>query len=90
MLEDTLVVWACEFCHTSMRENLGGRWMKVVRPEPNPFALTVWMAGGGVFAKVGMGQAATSIPAGVAFRFARHCIAVFLLLVGVVWWVARS
>ena len=48
LLEDTLVVWGGEFGRTPMRENRGGREMKLVGRDHHPGAFTVWMAGGGV------------------------------------------
>lgn len=48
LLEDTLVVWSGEFGRTPMRENRGGREMKLVGRDHNPGAFTGWMAGGGV------------------------------------------
>ncbi len=48
LLEDTLVVFAGEFGRTPMRENRGGREMKLVGRDHNPNAFTIWMAGGGV------------------------------------------
>jgi hypothetical protein len=48
LLEDTLVVWGGEFGRTPMRENRGGKEMKFVGRDHNPFAFTIWVAGGGV------------------------------------------
>ncbi|MEM7010656.1 MAG: DUF1501 domain-containing protein [Verrucomicrobiota bacterium] len=48
LLEDTLVIWSGEFGRTPMRENRGGREMKLVGRDHNPGAFTAWMAGGGV------------------------------------------
>jgi len=57
LLEDTLVVWSGEFGRTPMRENRGGREMKLVGRDHNPGAFTAWMAGGGV--KPGMSYGET-------------------------------
>lgn len=48
LLEDTLVVWSGEFGRTPMRENRGGKEMKLIGRDHNPGAFTAWMAGGGV------------------------------------------
>ncbi len=48
LLEDTLVVWSGEFGRTPMRENRGGKTMKLIGRDHNPGAFTLWMAGGGV------------------------------------------
>ena len=56
MLEDTLVIWSGEFGRTPMRENRGGRTMKLVGRDHNPGAFTGWMAGGGVKPGVSYGE----------------------------------
>lgn len=48
MMKDTLVVWSGEFGRTSMRENRGGREMKLRGRDHNPGAFTAWLAGAGV------------------------------------------
>ncbi|MEM9645233.1 MAG: DUF1501 domain-containing protein [Planctomycetota bacterium] len=48
LLDDTLVVWGGEFGRTPMRENRGGKEMKLIGRDHNPSAFTMWMAGGGV------------------------------------------
>jgi len=48
LLEDTLVVWSGEFGRTPMRENRGGREMKLIGRDHNPGAFTAWVAGGGI------------------------------------------
>ena len=48
LLEDTLVIWGGEFGRTPMRENRGGKEMKLIGRDHNPHAFTWWMAGGGV------------------------------------------
>ncbi|MEM8955637.1 MAG: DUF1501 domain-containing protein [Verrucomicrobiota bacterium] len=70
LLEDTLVVWSGEFGRTPMRENRGGREMKLVGRDHNPGAFTAWMAGGGIKPglsygetdEVGYGAAANPVP----------------------------
>lgn len=56
LLEDTLVVWSGEFGRTPMRENRGGREMKLVGRDHNPGAFTAWMAGGGIKPGVTYGE----------------------------------
>ena len=56
LLEDTLVVWSGEFGRTPMRENRGGREMKMVGRDHNPGAFTAWMAGGGVKPGISYGE----------------------------------
>jgi len=56
LLEDTLVVWGGEFGRTPMRENRGGREMKLVGRDHNPGAFTAWMAGGGIKPGVNYGE----------------------------------
>lgn len=41
MLDETLVVWAGEFCRTPFAQGKNGR-------DHNPFGFTIWMAGGGI------------------------------------------
>lgn len=48
LLDDTLVVWGGEFGRTPMRENRGGKEMKLIGRDHNPGAFTMWFAGGGV------------------------------------------
>jgi hypothetical protein len=48
MLEDTLVVWGGEFGRTPMRENRGGKEMRLIGRDHHADAFTIWMAGGGV------------------------------------------
>ncbi|QDT02918.1 hypothetical protein K227x_12970 [Rubripirellula lacrimiformis] len=48
LLENTLVVWGGEFGRTPMRENRGGKEMKLIGRDHNPGAFTMWLAGGGV------------------------------------------
>jgi arylsulfatase A-like enzyme len=48
LLEDTLVVWGGEFGRTPMRENRGGKEMKLIGRDHNPGAFTMWFAGGGI------------------------------------------
>ena len=52
MLDDTLVIWGGEFGRTSMRENRGGTVTKFFGRDHNPKAFTMWMAGGGVKARL--------------------------------------
>ncbi|MDE0838237.1 MAG: DUF1501 domain-containing protein, partial [Kiritimatiellae bacterium] len=47
LLEDTLVVWGGEFGRTPMRENRGGRTMKLIGRDHHKDAYTMWVAGGG-------------------------------------------
>lgn len=56
LLEDTLVVWSGEFGRTPMRENRGGREMKLIGRDHNPGAFTSWMAGAGVKGGVTYGE----------------------------------
>lgn len=56
LLEDTLVVWSGEFGRTPMRENRGGREMKLVGRDHNPGAFTAWMAGAGVKPGISYGE----------------------------------
>ncbi len=56
LLDDTLVVWSGEFGRTPMRENRGGREMKLIGRDHNPGAFTAWMAGGGVKPGVTYGE----------------------------------
>ncbi len=56
LLDDTLVVWAGEFGRTPMRENRGGREMKLIGRDHNPGAFTIWMAGGGVKSGLSFGE----------------------------------
>ena len=56
LLEDTLVIWSGEFGRTPMRENRGGREMKLVGRDHNPGAFTAWMAGGGIRPGVSYGE----------------------------------
>ena len=56
LLEDTLVVWSGEFGRTPMRENRGGREMKLIGRDHNPGAFTAWMAGGGVKPGISYGE----------------------------------
>ena len=56
LLEDPLVVWSGEFGRTPMRENRGGREMKLVGRDHNPGAFTAWMAGGGIKPGVTYGE----------------------------------
>ena len=48
LLQDTLVVFSGEFGRTPMRENRGGKTMKLIGRDHNPNVFTLWMAGGGV------------------------------------------
>lgn len=48
LLDETLVIWGGEFGRTPMRENRGGRYGKFVGRDHHPFAMTMWMAGGGI------------------------------------------
>ncbi len=48
LLDETLVVWGGEFGRTPMRENRGGKEMRLVGRDHHPAAFTLWMAGGGV------------------------------------------
>jgi len=48
LLDDTLIVWGGEFGRTPMRENRGGKEMKLIGRDHNPGAFTMWMAGAGV------------------------------------------
>jgi uncharacterized protein (DUF1501 family) len=48
MLDDTLVVWGGEFGRTPMRENRGGKEMRLIGRDHHADAFTIWMAGGGV------------------------------------------
>ncbi|MCC9606186.1 DUF1501 domain-containing protein [Blastopirellula sp. JC732] len=41
LLDDTLVVWACEFGRTPFSQGSDGR-------DHNPFGFSIWMAGGGI------------------------------------------
>ncbi|WP_286763273.1 MULTISPECIES: DUF1501 domain-containing protein [Rhodopirellula] len=56
LLEDTLVVWGGEFGRTPMRENRGGREMKLIGRDHNPGAFTMWFAGGGIKPGVSIGH----------------------------------
>ncbi|TWU50948.1 hypothetical protein Poly51_42410 [Rubripirellula tenax] len=56
MLEDTLVVWGGEFGRTPMRENRGGREMKLIGRDHNPGAFTMWLAGGGIKSGFSFGE----------------------------------
>jgi len=56
MLDDTLVVWSGEFGRTPMRENRGGREMKLVGRDHSPSAFTAWVAGGGIKPGMSYGQ----------------------------------
>jgi hypothetical protein len=56
LLDDTLIVWSGEFGRTPMRENRGGREMKLVGRDHNPGAFTAWMAGGGIKPGVSYGE----------------------------------
>lgn len=56
LLQDTLVVWSGEFGRTPMRENRGGRQMKLVGRDHNPGAFTAWMAGAGVRPGISYGE----------------------------------
>jgi Protein of unknown function (DUF1501) len=56
LLDETLVVWSGEFGRTPMRENRGGREMKLVGRDHHPHAFTVWLAGGGVRAGFSHGE----------------------------------
>tara|TARA_R110002096_G_scaffold426410_1_gene636081 strand:+ start:596 stop:2104 length:1509 start_codon:yes stop_codon:yes gene_type:complete len=56
MLEDTLVVWSGEFGRTPMRENRGGKEMKLVGRDHNPGAFTAWLAGGGIKPGISYGE----------------------------------
>lgn len=56
LLKDTLVVWSGEFGRTPMRENRGGREMKLVGRDHNPGAFTAWMAGAGVKGGMSYGE----------------------------------
>jgi uncharacterized protein (DUF1501 family) len=56
MLDDTLVIWGGEFGRTPMRENRGGKQMKLIGRDHHPDAFTVWMAGGGARAGFTYGQ----------------------------------
>lgn len=47
MLDDTLVVWGCEFGRTPLGENRGGRSANTGR-DHHPFSFSMWMAGGGI------------------------------------------
>jgi uncharacterized protein (DUF1501 family) len=49
LLEDTLVVWAGEFGRTPFAQGANGR-------DHNPFAFSLWMAGGGVKAGTAYGE----------------------------------
>ncbi len=48
LLDETLIIWGGEFGRTSMQENRRGMKMKFIGRDHNPFAFTIWMAGGGV------------------------------------------
>ncbi|MEP3929048.1 DUF1501 domain-containing protein, partial [Rhodopirellula bahusiensis] len=56
LLEDTLVVWGGEFGRTPMRENRGGREMKLIGRDHNPGSFTMWFAGGGIKPGVSIGH----------------------------------
>ena len=56
LLDETLVVWSGEFGRTPMRENRGGKEMKLVGRDHNPGAFTAWMAGGGVKPGISHGE----------------------------------
>ena len=56
MLHDTLVVFSGEFGRTPMRENRGGKTMKLIGRDHNPNVFTLWMAGGGVKAGMTYGE----------------------------------
>jgi hypothetical protein len=56
MLEDTLVIWGGEFGRTPMRENRGGREMRLVGRDHHADAFTIWMAGGGVRGGISYGE----------------------------------
>lgn len=49
LLDETLVVWAGEFGRTPFAQGAGGR-------DHNPFAFSIWMAGGGVQAGTNYGE----------------------------------
>lgn len=48
LLDETLIIWGGEFGRTPMRENRGGKYGKFVGRDHHPFAMTMWMAGGGI------------------------------------------
>ncbi|TWU56141.1 DUF1501 domain-containing protein [Rubripirellula reticaptiva] len=56
LLEDTLVVWGGEFGRTPMRENRGGKEMKLIGRDHNPGGFTMWLAGGGVKPGISFGE----------------------------------
>jgi hypothetical protein len=47
LLDDTIVVWGGEFGRTPMRENRGGKTMKLIGRDHHKEAYTMWVAGGG-------------------------------------------
>ena len=57
LLEDTIVVWGGEFGRTPMRENRGGKTMKLIGRDHHKEAFTMWVAGGGF--KAGVTHGAT-------------------------------
>ncbi|MBT8036303.1 MAG: DUF1501 domain-containing protein [Verrucomicrobiae bacterium] len=56
LLEDTLVVWGGEFGRTPMRENRGGKEMKLIGRDHNPGAFTMWLAGAGIKPGISYGE----------------------------------
>ena len=55
LLDDTLIVWGGEFGRTPMRQNANAK--KYVGRDHHPYAMTMWMAGGGI--KGGLNYGAT-------------------------------
>ncbi|MEM9588928.1 MAG: DUF1501 domain-containing protein, partial [Planctomycetota bacterium] len=56
LLDETLVVWGGEFGRTPMRENRGGKEMKLIGRDHNPSAFTMWLAGGGIRGGMALGS----------------------------------
>ncbi|MEX0726888.1 MAG: DUF1501 domain-containing protein [Planctomycetaceae bacterium] len=48
LLEETLVVWGCEFGRTPLGENRGAAREANTGRDHHPYAFTFWMAGGGI------------------------------------------
>src|SRR5262249_31752704 len=55
LLETTLVLWLSEFGRTPLGENRVG-YATVTGRDHHPFAVTVWLAGGGVPGGQGLGK----------------------------------
>jgi uncharacterized protein (DUF1501 family) len=48
LLDETLVVWGCEFGRTPLGENRGGSRDSNTGRDHHPFAFSMFMAGGGI------------------------------------------